>query len=45
MTEREPLNSKGLMNADGVVWGYEEYLKPLIYGQAGPFKGSGTSKL
>ncbi|KAK3809119.1 MAG: acyl-CoA dehydrogenase/oxidase [Benniella sp.] len=45
MTEREPLNSKGLMNADGVVWGYEEYLKPLIYGQAGPFKGNGTSKL
>ncbi|KAI8363319.1 acyl-CoA dehydrogenase/oxidase [Mortierella sp. GBAus27b] len=46
MTEREPLNSKEMMSANGVIWGYEEYLKPLIYGQAGPYKGNGiTSKL
>lgn len=44
MTEREPLNSKDMM-PNGVIWGYEEYLRPLIYGQAGPYKGSGTSKL
>ncbi|KAF9983260.1 hypothetical protein BGZ65_001994, partial [Modicella reniformis] len=43
MTEHEPLNSKENTDANGVVWGYEEYLKPLIYGQAGPYKGNGIS--
>ncbi|KAG0032989.1 hypothetical protein BGZ81_009661 [Podila clonocystis] len=48
MTEREPLN-KDLTDKNGVIWGYEEYLKPLIYGQVGPYmgkvNGAGSSKL
>ncbi|KAG0089906.1 hypothetical protein BGZ93_006987 [Podila epicladia] len=48
MTEREPLN-KDLTDKNGVIWGYEEYLKPLIYGQVGPYMGkvtgAGSSKL
>ncbi|KAI7821385.1 acyl-CoA dehydrogenase/oxidase [Gamsiella multidivaricata] len=45
MTEREPLNSKEMSNEKGVIWGYEQYLKPLIDGKAGPYKGRGASKL
>ncbi|KAF9913825.1 hypothetical protein BX616_009510 [Lobosporangium transversale] len=45
MTEREPLNSESMTDKNGVIWGYEEYLKPLIYGQVGAYKGTGTSKL
>ncbi|KAF8932927.1 acyl-CoA dehydrogenase/oxidase [Dissophora ornata] len=45
MTEREPLNSKAMTDEKGVIWGYEEYLKPLIYGKAGPYKNRGSSKL
>ncbi|KAF9195142.1 hypothetical protein BGZ51_004569 [Haplosporangium sp. Z 767] len=45
MTEREPLNSKEMTDEQGVIWGYEEYLKPLIYGKAGPYKIRGESKL
>ncbi|KAG0003248.1 Acyl-coenzyme A oxidase (Acyl-CoA oxidase) [Entomortierella chlamydospora] len=45
LAEGEPLNSKEMME-NGVIWGYEQYLKPLIYGEAGPYKGgNGTSKL
>ena len=45
MTEREPLNSKAMTDEKGVIWGYEEYLKPLIYGEAGTYKSRGSSKL
>jgi len=48
MTEREPLNSEAMTDKNGVIWGYEEYLKPLIYGKAGPYKARnvhGDSKL
>ncbi|KAF9167014.1 hypothetical protein DFQ26_006149 [Actinomortierella ambigua] len=37
MTELEPLN-KDLTDERGVIWGYEEYLKPIITGQVGPYK-------
>ncbi|KAF9585905.1 hypothetical protein BGW38_000137 [Lunasporangiospora selenospora] len=43
MTEREPLNTQ-LTDKNGVVWGYEEYLKPLIHGQVSPYSAK-TSKL
>ncbi|KAI1314700.1 Acyl-coenzyme A oxidase (Acyl-CoA oxidase) [Mortierella claussenii] len=45
MTEREPLNSPAMTDEKGVIWGYKEYLKPLIHGQAGPYKARGSSKL
>ncbi|KAG9323822.1 hypothetical protein KVV02_002268 [Mortierella alpina] len=45
MTEREPLNLKGMTDASGVVWGYEEYLKPLIHGKVQPYKARRDSKL
>ncbi|GJJ78231.1 acyl-CoA oxidase [Entomortierella parvispora] len=45
MTEKEPLNGEPMTDKNGVVWGYEEYLKPLIYGKAGPYKARGDSKL
>ncbi|KAF9918787.1 Acyl-coenzyme A oxidase (Acyl-CoA oxidase) [Linnemannia zychae] len=38
MTEREPLNSKEMTDEKGVIWGYEQYLKPLIDGKAGVYK-------
>ena len=46
MTELEPLNSKEMTDERGVIWGYEEFLKPLIYGQVGRYKARPTeSKL
>ncbi|KAG0044795.1 Acyl-coenzyme A oxidase (Acyl-CoA oxidase) [Gryganskiella cystojenkinii] len=48
MTEREPLNGATMTDKNGVIWGYEEYLKPLIYGKVGPYKARperGDSKL
>ncbi|KAG0308675.1 hypothetical protein BGZ98_007248 [Dissophora globulifera] len=44
MTELEPLNSE-LTDEKGVIWGYDEYLKPLIHGQVGVYRSRGTSKL
>ncbi|KAG0238660.1 Acyl-coenzyme A oxidase (Acyl-CoA oxidase) [Actinomortierella wolfii] len=38
MTENEPLN-KDLTDKNGVIWGYKEYLKPIIDGQVGPYQG------
>ncbi|KAF9976668.1 Acyl-coenzyme A oxidase (Acyl-CoA oxidase) [Actinomortierella ambigua] len=37
-TEREPLNTE-LTNEKGVIWGYEEYLKPIITGQIVRYQG------
>ncbi|KAF9312334.1 hypothetical protein BGZ91_006559 [Linnemannia elongata] len=38
MTEYEPLNGKEMTDERGVVWGYEEFLRPLIFGEVGPYK-------
>lgn len=46
MTEHEPLNQAGMTDEKGVVWGYEEFLRPLIFGEVGAFKArKGESKL
>ncbi|KAG9066414.1 Acyl-coenzyme A oxidase (Acyl-CoA oxidase) [Linnemannia hyalina] len=38
MTEYEPLNGKEMTDERGVVWGYEEFLRPLIFGEVGAYK-------
>ncbi|KAF9946236.1 Acyl-coenzyme A oxidase (Acyl-CoA oxidase) [Mortierella alpina] len=45
MTEREPLNLEGMTDASGVVWGYDEYLKPLIHGRVQPYRAREGAKL